>query len=305
MVGQSWWSNCVVDPQKDREVQEIDELEARISPVEPDILKIRELIGTLEMCHHKAERWLENILEAISAGKTDKGLGSQPVGQVHPVEMISKAACGALSAWVGGASANSVDSEIGDIPASQLLRCLGKRTPLKEWQVSRVIEKIRSWTDFPRSFEDPSTQYIWLVYGTDGCPDQYREHEDFWRETVESTPFGDLKGLDGEPFSLGFAIDMLWTCHWNFVENLQIVLEVIGGTCRQEKPFAACAWNIHLAPVRPRMIVISNTLKAFLGESVPTGEIDPEVLSHLGELTEKKNWLALSLDKTIRLQFNI
>ncbi len=165
-----------------------------------------------------------------------------------------------------------------------------------------MIEKIRSWTDFPRSDQDPSTQYEWLSYGQNHCPDHYKEHEDFWRQTVETIPFEELHGMDGEDFSLGFAIDLLWTCHWNFVKNLQIVLEVIGGNLKPERPFAACAWNITLSPIRPRMEVVSNTLKVFCGALESDKEIDRDVLSLLGEPTEEKKWLAASLDKTIRLQ---
>jgi hypothetical protein len=108
--------------------------------------------------------------------------------------------------------------------------------------------------------------------------------------------------LDGGGFSLGLAIDLLWTCHWNFVENLQIVLEVIGGNLEPARPFAACAWNIGLLPIRPRMRVISDTLKVFCGDAESVKEIDRDVLSLLGEPTEEKKWLAASLGKTIRLQ---
>jgi hypothetical protein len=104
---------------------------------------------------------------------------------------------------------------------------------------------------------------------------------------------------------LGLAIDLLWTCHWNFVENLQIILEVIGGKVKQEKPFAACQWNITLSPIRPRMEIISKTLKVFCGNSELDKEIDRDVLSMLGELTDEKKWLAASLDKTIRLQLRL
>lgn len=303
MTARAWWDNCEVDQESDEEVALLNKMEDRISPFSPDVEKIRELIGTLEMCHHKAERWVENILEAIAAGKTDKGLGTRPAGQLHRVEEVSKKAIGALSAWVAGSEAMAVDMEIGEVPASRLLDCLGKRTALKEWQVMRVMEKIRSWTDSPGSFKDPSTQYVWLVYGTDGCPDQYKQHEEFWIQTVETTPFPGLKGLNGEAFSLGLAIDLLWTCHWKFVENLQIVLEVIGGSYDGSQPFAACAWNIQLSPIRPRMKIISNTLRAFCGLPHEDVEIDQEVLSRLGELSDEKEWLAASLDKTIRLQF--
>jgi len=276
-----------------------------MAPIAANVSKIRELIGSLELCHHKAERWVSNIMEAIATGETSKGLGTRTPGQVHPTEVVSKNACGALSAWVAGCPSASIDSTLGTVPASQVLAYLGKRSPLKEWQVQRVIERIRSWTDFPWSDQDPSTQYAWLSFDQKECPDHYREHEDFWRQTVETFPFETLQGIDGEDFSLGFAIDLLWTCHWKFVENLQIVLEVIGGNLRPERPFAACVWNITLSPIRPRMEVVSNTLRVFTGSSGPDKEIDRDVLTLLGELTQEKKWLAASLDKTIRLQLSL
>ncbi|MFC2168637.1 hypothetical protein ACFLRW_06585, partial [Acidobacteriota bacterium] len=255
-----------------------------------------------EMCHHKAERWVSNIIEAIAIGETSKGLGTRTPGQVHPTELVSKNACGALSAWVAGCPSTSIELTIGTVPASRILACLGERSPLKEWQVQRVIEKIRSWTDSPWSYQDPSTQYVWLSIGQKDCPVYYKEHKDFWKQTVETDPFEEFQWIDGEDFSLGFAIDMLWTCHWKFIENLQIVLEVIGGKIKPESPFAACAWNITLSPIRPRMEVVSNTLRVFSGNSESDKEIDRDVLSLLGELTDEKKWLAASLDKTIRLQ---
>ncbi len=299
----AWWRNC--GQEADSEMLAIDRMEDGIAPLDPNVVKIRELIDCLEMCHHKAERWVSNILEAIATGETSKGLGTRAPGQPHPTELVSKNACGALAAWVAGRPSTSIDLTVGTVPASRILACLGERSPLKEWQVQRVIEKIRSWTDWPSSDRDPSTQYAWLSYDQDDCPDHYKEHEDFWRETVETIPFEGLQGLDGGDFSLGLAIDLLWTCHWNFVENLQIVLEVIGGNHKPEKPFAACHWNITLSPIRARMEVVSNTLGVFCGKSRQGGEIDNEVLSLLGEATEVKRWLAASLDKTIRLQLDL
>ena len=111
--------------------------------------------------------------------------------------------------------------------------------------------------------------------------------------------------MDGKDFSLGLAIDLLWTCHWKFVENLRIVLEVIGGNLKPERPFAACTWNITLSPIRARMEVVSNSLKVFCGDSKPDKEINTDILSLLGELTEEKKWLAASLGKTIRLQLEL
>jgi len=299
----SWWRNC--GQEADSEILAIDSMEDHIAPIDPDVSKIRELIGSLEMCHHKAGKWVNNIIEAIATGETNKGLGTRTPGQTHPTEVVSKNACAALSAWVAGCSSASIDLSIDTIQASRILDCLGERSPLKEWQVQRVIEKIRSWTDWPRSERDPSTQYVWLSIEQNDCPDHYKEHEDFWRQTVETIPFEGLQGLDGGDFSLGQAIDLLWTCHWNFVENLQIVLEVIGGNLKPERPFAACAWNITLSPIRPRMEAVSNTLKVFCDKSELDEEIDSDMLSLLGESTEEKKWLAASLDKTIRLQLEL
>jgi hypothetical protein len=305
MTTRDWWNNCGIDPEADSEIRAINRLEDRIRPIAPNLSKIRALIGTLEMCHHKAEKWVANIIAAIATGETSKGLGTRTPGPLHPTELVSQNACGALSAWVAGCPSTSINLVIDTVPASTMLACLGERSPLKEWQVQRVIEKIRSWTRWPWSEQDPSAQYAWLSCGQQACPDHYKEHEDFWRQTVQTFPFEGLQGLDGGGFSLGLAIDLLWTCHWNFVENLQIVLEVIGGNHQPKKPFAACVWNITLSPIRPRMEVVSNTLKVFCGESGSGKEIDPNVLSLLGELTQEKKWLAASLGKTIRLQLKL
>ncbi|WP_430933788.1 hypothetical protein [Saccharicrinis sp. 156] len=266
MIKRDWWKNCDIGQKSDSEIVNIDRLEDQIAPLAENVLKTRELISCLEMCHHKAERWVHNILEAIGTEQANKGLGTRTPGQIHPKETLSKRVSGALSVWGAGCPISSIDWPIDSIQASVIHTCLEKRTPLKEWQVQRVIEKIRSWTGWPGSEQDPSTQYAWLVVGQNNCPEYYREHEDFWRHTIETMPFDDLKGLDGGSFSLGLAIYLLWTCHWKFVENLQIILEVIGGNLKPQRPFAACAWNISLSPLRPRMEVVCNSLKIFCGE---------------------------------------
>jgi len=96
----------------------------------------------------------------------------------------------------------------------------------------------------------------------------------------------------------------LWPCHWRFVENLRIVLEAIGGRLEPSTPFAACGRNIGLSPLRPRMAVVCDTLRGFAGLVGTDAENDEEILSMLGEPTDAKRWLALSLDKTIRLQMD-
>jgi len=304
-----WWRNCALEA--DGEILAIDKLEDQIAPVTKKVSRIRELISGLEMCHHKAGRWINNLIEAIGAGETRKGLGTRSPGQQHPIEQVWQNACAALSAWCAGCSGTVVDLTIGTVQGYQLLACLGKRSPLKEWQVQRAIEKIRSLINWPQSTNDPAAQYVWLLFsegGQDalyrnGCPEHYKEHEDFWLRTVR-TIIHDTENGEEADLSLAIAIDMLWPCHWSFVENLRIVLEAIGGRLNPDKPFAACGRNITLLPIRRRMEIVSNTLKVFCNTSDSNREVDRELLAPLGKPTKEKKWLAASLDKTIRLQMN-
>ena len=305
----SWWRNCALHA--DSEIIVIDEMEARIAPVDASASKIRELISSLELCHHKADRWVYNIIAAIGTGETAKGPGSRSPGQQHPTETVWQNACAALSAWCAGCPSTKVELPIGAIPAPRLLACLGERSPLKEWQVLRVIEKIRSVVDGSRSAGDPAARYRWLLLSAgeyesaylDRCPEHYKEHEDFWRTTAQ-TIIHDTENDDQADLSLALAIDMLWPCHWRFVENLRIVLEAIGGQIESREPFAACGRNITLLPTRRRMEIVARTLGVFCGDPEAGREVDRDLLALLGRPTEIKRWLAASLGKTIRLQLS-
>jgi hypothetical protein len=286
-------------------------MEDRMAPIATGASEIRGLISTLELCHHKADRWVTNIIEAIGVGKTGKGLGTRPPGQQHRAEKVWQNACVALSAWVKGRPATAATLQIGSVQASELLCCLGERSPLKTWQVQRVIEKIRSVIHWQQPGNDPAVQYVWLLLIGDEyalrhrtrCPEHYRDHDDFWESTVRTIIHDTLNGDEAE-LSLGLAIDMLWPCHWKFVDNLRIVLGAIGGERRPDRPFAACGRNINLLPSRRRMEVVSNTLKVFCGTPGSDQEVDEALLAVLGNPTEVKKWLAVSLDKTIRLQLD-
>jgi hypothetical protein len=305
----SWWRNCAFEA--DSEIRAIDRLEDDIAPIARNVTTIRELISSLELCHHKAERWVDNIVEAIGEGETKKGLGTHLPDRVHPIEGIWQNVCASLSAWCAGCPSASIDLSIDGAPASQLVTCLGQRTPLKEWQVQRVIEKIRSLIHWPQSQDDPMAQYVWILLAggeyeaayRSGCPEHYKEHEDFWFATVR-TIIHDTENGNEADLSLGLAIDMLWPCHWNFIQNLQIVLEAIDGRVSPQTPFAACGRNITLLPIRDRMQVVSDTLRVFCGDRESMEDLDTHMMTRLGEPTHVKRWLAASLDKTIRLQLD-
>jgi hypothetical protein len=289
----------------------IDALEDELAPLGAGSVEVRELISTLELCHHKAARWVENAIEAIGAGTTSKGLGTREPGRLHAAEQLWQAAADALAAWCAGSPPDAVQGTVGGVAAAELVARIGDRTPLKEWQVQRVIEKIRSLIHWPPASDDPSAGYTWMLLddGSDGsmyrtsCPLRYAEHEAFWRATVH-TIVRDAQDGNDAPLSLGLAIDMLWPCHWNFLGNLEIVLDAIGLELDPERPFAACGRNIGRLPNRHRFERISRTLQAFAGETQSAGDEDDRLVALLGTPSPEKQWLARSLDKTIRLQLD-
>jgi hypothetical protein len=289
----------------------IDEIEDRIAPIPAEIVRIRELISSLELCHHKAERWVDNTIEAIGTGVTAKGLGTRAPGHQSPAEDVWQSVCAALSAWCAERPATLVNRTVDTVPAHRLLESLGERSPLKEWQVQRVIERIRSLIHWERADDDSTTRYRWILLGggeyqalfRDECPEYYQGQGEFWLTTVRTVIHDTVDG-DDAGISLGTAIDMLWPCHWRFVGNLRIVLEAIDGNLHPDTPFAACGRNIALLPIRRRMEIVSNTLGAFCGDPEADHELDMEILAVLGEPTEEKKWLAASLNKTMRLQMN-
>jgi len=303
-----WWRNCAQEV--DSEILDIDKMEDNISPIAPNVSRIRELISSLELCHHKADRWVYNIIEAIGVGETRKGLGTRSPGKSHPAEKVWQNACDALSVWCAGCPSTSLDLYVGIVPASRILGCVGERSPLKEWQVQRVIDRIYSVIHWSH---DPFAHYVWILEcGSEyesahrsECPEQFKEHEDFWTATVQTIIHDTENGNEAE-LSLGLAIDLLLPCHSNFVENLEIVLEAIGGRLNPKKPFMACGGrNITLSPIHGRMKIVSKTLRVFYGDSESNKEVDRELLALLGEPTELKKWLVSSLDKTIRLQMSL
>lgn len=304
----SWWRNCALEP--DPEIREIDRMEDGLVPLDPGVARVRELISGFELCHHKAERWIRNIIEAIGLGRSAKGLGTRPTGQWHPAETVWQSACDALSAWCRGDSDTLAGLSIGHVPAAQLLSGLGECSSLKVWQVQRVIEKIRSVIGWPQASDHPATAYQWLLLGggeyeadyRSQCPARHRDHEEYWLATARTIIRDTHHGCDAE-LSLGLAIDMLWPCHWDFVANLQIVLDAIGGQLRPERPFAACGRNIQLVPGQQRLEVLCATLRAFW-EGSEAEDAASEILDLLGGATPEKRWLAASLEKTIRLQLN-
>ena len=79
----TWWRNCALAT--DDEILAIDEMEEYLGILSPEVTRIRELISSLELCHHKADRWIDNIIQAIGAAETRKGNLDARGGRAHPV----------------------------------------------------------------------------------------------------------------------------------------------------------------------------------------------------------------------------
>jgi hypothetical protein len=307
-IAKSWWRNCLganLD-QADEEILAIDALEDSIAPIDDDTAHIRRLISCLESCHQKSERRIELIIEAIGSGRTSKGPGKRSRDQRTAIEEIWQDCCDILSAWCAGNADNVAEHAVAGISAQDLLGLLGERTPLKQWQVQRIVEGINADLD-------PSRQYFNMIldvgdYGEPGAKPiggHYSGQEEFLETTVQTIIHDTEDGREAQ-IPLAMAIDLLNGCNWNFVRNLSIVLRAIGGDLFPETPFACCARNITLSPIRERMKVVTKTLGAFCeGSIAPTSDADADILAMLGEPTPTKHWLAASLSKTIRLQLRI
>jgi len=273
---------------------ELDRMEDSLAPLDQSTIRIRRLISCLELCHHKAERWVELIIEAIGKGQANKGpVGTRPRGTRHPIENEWQSVCDALTEWCAGDEAKLARVKIAEMTGNQLTSLLGPRTPLKVWQVERVVAKVGSVLD-------PSQSYVEIVEH-DERPGRTRG---FRKATLETILHDTVDGCEAE-IRLAAAIDHLEPCHWNFVGNLAIVLGAIGGELHPGKPFGACHRNLKLTPIRERMGTISRTLRAYQSNEDGGPGLDRGILERLGASTPTRRWLAASLDKTLRLQLGL
>lgn len=308
-----WWDNCGTT---DRETAELDRIEIALGPLAENVRQTRALIGGVEMCHHKADRWVERVIDAIGSGQPGGGLGSRPPGQRHPIETSWAAACEALATWRNGQTGYAEDRGARANRFTEMTSVLGAPSELKRWQVGRVEHRIRSFIGWPANDNYPfMVEPLIADPFSASCPTEYKDDEELWHETVHTVLHERSEHLDEEGFiakegylesadiSLAIAIDMLWPCNWNFETNLCTVLEAIGGQLTLRRPFAACARNIRKAPLLHQMEGLCRVLDAY-GVDEQRGKL-LSVHRRLGVATPEKKWLTCSLAKTIRMQLHI
>lgn len=297
------WRNCgaLTDERllADKEVLNIDRLEDRIAPLDDNMINIRKLITRFESCYFQADKEAEMIVRAIASGQPPVESNERPPQRKRNMQN----SLNILLAWYDETASQCANLSVGGIGADQLLECLGDPTDLKKWQVQRLIEKHKDSLN-------RSCCYHNMELSTDGygnpleinLDDYYKDHLDFLTQTRAAMIHFIL---DGKPdqLSLALSIDLFRPhCNWNYVGNLVILLKAINGELHSEKTFAPCCFNAKLTPLRERLKVISNTLKAFCEGQEKKKDVDNELLALLGNVTDPKRWLAASLGKTIRLQ---
>lgn len=292
----SWWRNCVEEA--DSEILAIDKMEDAIAPLDEQTTKIRGLITGLESCYHEADKEAERIVKAIGCGQCPKESNERPPQRKKELEDCYRI----LSRWCEDTAVKDIDSEFGGISAEKLLSYIGEASPLKVWQVERIVDKVTEALD-------RSQPYHMMVldmgdYGEPGARpvgEYYKDAAELVQQTKETIIHDTVDGQEAR-MSLAMAIDMLEPCNWDFVGSIVTLLKAIGGGLHPERPYVCHQRNLKLSPLCGRMRIVSNTLGVFWMDEETNEPIDRDILASLGEATEVKRWLAASLDKTIRLQ---
>jgi hypothetical protein len=260
--------------------------------------RIRELITRLEPCYHEADKEAERIIKAIGSGQPPAESNERPEQRKKELEDCHRI----LSGWCADQAIKGIDLRLGGITAEELLSYIGQATPLKVWQVERIVDKVTEGLDRSR-------RYHMMVldlgeYGEPGARplgDYYKDAAEFLEQTKEMIIHDTVDGREAK-MSLAMAIDMLEPCNWDFAGAIVTLLKAIGGDLHPARPYVCHQRNLHLSPLCERLRTISNTLGVFWKKRETKKPIDSNILAWLGEATTVKLWLAGSLDKTIRLQ---
>jgi hypothetical protein len=290
------WQNCGVEA--DAEMLKIDAMEDSLAPLDKHAAGIRWLITRFEACYHQADKEVERIVKAIGAGRCPRESKTRPPKRKRELENTRRI----LSQWCQEPAVRGLNLDVGGVPADELLGFIGQATPLKIWQVQRVVDRVTAALDAGRPYHN-----IVLDVGDYGEPnasaagEHYKNDAVFLEQTRAAIIHDTVEGQEAR-ISLGLAIDLLMPCHWDFVGALVIILKAIGGNLKPQRPFACCSRNLHLSPLCDRLRTISNTLRGFWAGQMPAEDMERCVLASLGTATPAKCWLAASLDKTIRLQ---
>lgn len=301
----SCWLNCYGPGDKgfleDLELLAINAMEDHIAPLDEQTVAIRGLITRFELCYHEADKEAEYISKSIAAGHCLEQSKERPPKRKSELQSCFDI----LSRWCEDTAVRDTQPDLDGVPADELTGFIGEPSPLKVWQVARIVDRVGEALD-------PKQPYHRMAldlgdYGEPGAHpagDYYEDNPDYLNQTKKTIICDTVDGHSSK-ISLAMAIDLLMPCHWDFAGSVITILKAIGGDLHPARPYACCARNISLSPLCDRMRTISNTLGAFWKSEEATGDLDRVILASLGEITPIKRWLAASLDKTIRLHLSM
>ncbi|MFH1719277.1 MAG: hypothetical protein ABIF19_18140 [Planctomycetota bacterium] len=301
----SCWLNCYAPGDRsfleDRELLTIDAMADSVAPLDEQTSAMRRLITRFELCYHQADKEAELIAEAIGSGRCSQESTDRPPQRRKELQNCFRM----LSRWCENTAVQGMELDLDGVLADELLGFIGEPSPLKAWQVGRVVDKVGEALDPERPYHRMALNLG--DYGEPGehpAGEYYKDNLDFLRQTKEMIIHDTVDGREGR-ISLAMAIDLLMPCHWDFVGSVVTILKAIGGDLHPARPYACCARNVRLSPLCGRMRTISDTLGAFWKSDDTAEVLDRDILASLGEVTAVKRWLAASLDKTIRLHLTM
>ena len=286
---------CGIEP--DAEMLEIDAMEDAIAPLDEQTTRIRELITRYEACYHEADKEAELIIGAIGSGQCPKESNERPPQRKKELEDCYQI----LSRWCEDTAVKDIDSKLGEVSAEKLLSYIGQASPLKVWQVERIVDKVRSALESDRPYHMMVFDLREIVPGAHPPGEHYKDASEFLEQTKQTIIHDTVDGHEAR-MSLAMTIDMLEPCNWDFVGSIVTLMKAIGGQLHPERPYVCHQRNLRLSPLCNQLRAISNTLGVFWKEKDSTEGVDANLLTVLGAMTPQKHWLAASLDKTIRLQ---
>jgi len=304
------WVNVVSRP--DASILEIDALEDGLrfmSDVEKSrAYEIRQAITRFEWCHHKALHRLHLLVRSIGElryiakpSSPEEKRADRDVKQWFNALRI-------LRAWVDN-DADSVDTVLFcGIPSAEFVSHIGERNPLKEWQVSRLADRLQY--DF-LNFDKNEGEYIPFSAGSHSiCSNE--EETRFYDQTVGVKI---LDTQDGNPreWDLGTAIDWFALCCWNYSQNLVTILQVIQGQSHLDVPLIQCGQDFVRHPNYRDFVEMKHALRAYWDVEYHWGiasgdkpSLSPkDIFDILGEKSAVKIWLVRSLERTLSFPVSV
>lgn len=249
----------------DEEMAILGEMEAKLSPLSPNISDIRTLISKWHLCHFKSPRRLARLIYIIGAVDIEADLTDleQELPFAEDTNLPQRAQLigdqiAALKGWLDNRNLFHYMPEVRPV-AQEVYRKLGKRSPLKDAQVEWLL------TVLPWGAEEK------LPPG-DFTPETRRIYEQISETLACAYSYFQLLALVLDVIGRGIAAQNLASCA-TFDEELLYIA--------QNYYLALWCWLHPHAKAEP-----------LAEEFLSTGEI-------LGERSETKLWLTASLAKTI------